>query len=165
VDHDYNYGGATAVGTRAVVVRGGHGRSTERRTVVDESHWTVTVDDGTRFSKADGVQWGDSAGGSTDLEDAHCPTHIVTEGNPDFDELWADAVLSAYTGHDQLAYVEDSIAANLLTGDADVHAHYDVSGIIDELTPIGQDYDEIPQEQFWAVVARHRLAADDPRGR
>ena len=43
--------GGGSVGSRAVVIRGGSSLRTERRTVVDETDRTLTVDDGTRFAR------------------------------------------------------------------------------------------------------------------
>lgn len=147
--HDHNTGGRTEVGTRAVVVRDGSGRAPERHTVVDGADRTVTLDDGTRFSRADGVLWGHD-------DDEAMPVHMVTEGSPDFEELWADAVLASFTDHDRLRWVENAIAAGLPGAGRDVHARYDVAAVVDELSILGEDFDDIPGDVFWAVVARHR---------
>lgn len=151
-DH-HTPGGAGGVGARAVVIRGGAGLRTERRTVVDESERTVTVDDGTRFSKATGLAWSPAALDTADLEAA--PARVVTEGHPEFEQLWADAGLSAFTDNDHAAYVEGRIAANRLARRGGVHDHYDVAAIIDELAAIHPDLEAVPEDLFWAVVDKH----------
>ena len=149
--HDHNAGGRTEIGTRAVVVRDGSGRAPERHTVVDESDRTVTLDDGSRFARADGLLWGHSGD-----DDEPAPVHVVTEGGPDFEELWADAVLASFTDLDRLRWVEDAMAAGLPGAGRDVHARYDVAAVVDELSTLGEDFDDIPGDVFRAVVAHHR---------
>lgn len=144
-----------AVGARAVVVRGGPTLRTERRTVVDETDRTVTVDDGTRFAKATGLVWDTPTADTAELDSGHAPTRLVTEGHPAFEQLWADAVLSTFTDSDHAAYVEGLIASNRLARRGDVHAHYDVAAIIDELAALHPDLEAIPEDLFWAVVDRH----------
>ena len=151
-DH-HTIGGAGGVGARAVVIRGGAALRTERRTVVDESDRTVTVDDGTRFSRATGLVWSPPSLDTADLETD--PARLVTEGHPDFEALWADAGLSAYTDTDHTAYVEGLIAANRLARRGDVHDHYDVAAIIDELAAVHPDLEAVPEDLFWAVVDKH----------
>ncbi|MEX5234934.1 hypothetical protein [Kocuria arenosa] len=158
--HHHHAGGATAVGTRAVVVRGGPVLRTERRTVVDETDRTVTVDDGTRFAKATGLVWDAPAVDPAGPDGAHTPTRLVTEGHPAFEQLWADAVLSTFTDSDHAAYVEGLIASNRLARRGDVHAHYDVAAIIDELAALHPDLEAIPEDLFWAVVDRHGREED-----
>lgn len=149
----HHVGGATGVGTRAVVVRGGPVLRTERRTVVDETDRTVTVDDGTRFAKASGPVRNDPE--TAEPDGAPAPVRLVTEGHPAFEQLWADAVLSTFTDQDHAAYVEGLIASNRLARRGDVHAHYDVAAIIDELAALHPDLEAIPEDLFWAVVDRH----------
>ncbi len=150
--------GATDVGTRAVVIRGGTGLRTERHTVVDESERTVTVDDGTRFAKATGLVWSPAALDTAEADTV--PARVVTEGHPEFEQLWADAVLSAFTDTDHAAYVEALIAANRLSRRGDVHAHYDVAAIIDELAAVHPDLEAVPEDLFWAVVDKHTRDED-----
>lgn len=158
----HHAGGSTGIGTRAVVVRGGRTLRTERRTVVDETDRTVTVDDGTRFAKATGLVWGTPSAETAEPDSADAPTRLVTEGHPAFEQLWADAVLSTFTDADHAAYVEGLITTNRLARRGDVHAHYDVAAIIDELAALHPDLEAIPEELFWAVVDRH--GREDDRG-
>ncbi|MEX5305355.1 hypothetical protein RF644_06305 [Kocuria sp. CPCC 205258] len=151
----HHVGGATGVGTRAVVVRGGPVLRTERHTVVDETDRTVTVDDGTRFAKTTGPVRDAPEADPAEPDVAHAPVRLVTEGHPAFEQLWADAVLSAFTDSDHTAYVEGLIASNRLARRGDVHAHYDVAAIIDELAALHPDLEAIPEDLFWAVVDRH----------
>lgn len=161
--HQHSAGGATGVGARAVVIRGGSTLRTERHTVVDESERTVTVDDGTRFCRATGLLWSPSELDAAELESTPSPTRLVTEGEPEFERLWADAVLSTFTEHDHAAYVEGLLAANRLSRRGDVHAHYDVAAIIDELAALHPDLQAIPEDLFWAVVDKHSRDEDrDP---
>lgn len=154
--HQHHHaGGAPGIGARAVVVRGGPTLRTERRTVVDETDRTVTVDDGTRFSRATGLVWRPPGPDTAELEGAHAPDRLVPEGHPEFEQLWADAVLSTFTDADHGAYVEGLIASNRLARRGDVHARYDVAAIIDELAALHPDLEAIPEELFWAVVDRH----------
>lgn len=156
----HHAGGASGVGSRAVVVHGDPVLRTERRTVVDETARTVTVDDGTRFAKATGLEWDAPTTGPSDPEGAHHPARLVTEGHPAFEKLWADAALSTFTDADHAAYVEELIAANRLARRGDVHAHYDVAAIIDELAALHPDLEAIPEDLFWAVVDRHGREVD-----
>ncbi|WP_298590138.1 hypothetical protein [uncultured Kocuria sp.] len=156
----HHAGGATGIGTRAVVVRGGPTLRTERRTVVDETDRTVTVDDGTRFVKATGLERHAPEPGTGEHENAWTPTRLVTEGHPEFEQLWADAGLSAFTDSDHAAYVEGLIASNRLARRGDVHAHYDVAAIIDELAALHPDLEAVPEDLFWAVVDRHAREED-----
>ena len=151
----HHAGGATGIGTRAVVVHGGPTLRTERRTVVDETDRTVTVDDGTRFAKATGLERRAPELDTSEPESEQAPTRLVTEGHPEFEQLWADAGLSAFTDADHAAYVEGLIAANRLARRGDVHAHYDVAAIIDELAALHPDLEAVPEDLFWAVVDRH----------
>lgn len=160
--YDFNAGGSTAPGTRAVVIRGGYTLRTERHTVVAESEDTVTLEDGTVFATADGLIQGQSELGP-EAEDGLHPTRIVTEGHPEFEALWADAVLTAFTETDHYAYVEDAIAADRMEDRGDVHARYDVAAIIDELTVLHPDFDAIPEHAFWEVVDKHRRDEDTIR--
>ncbi|MFI7481913.1 hypothetical protein ACH9EU_05800 [Kocuria sp. M1R5S2] len=154
----HNPGGRTEVGTRAVVVRGGPDRGLERRTVVDEDARTVTVDDGTRFDRDSGLVW--APPGNDGPEAGHAPTRLVTEGNPEFEQLWAGAALSAFTSTDRAAWVEGVIAAGRLARRGDVHDHYDVAAIVDELAAVHPDLQTIPAELVWAVVDRHARPDD-----
>ena len=76
----HHVGGATGVGTRAVVVRGGPVLRTERHTVVDETDRTVTVDDGTRFAKTTGPVRDAPEADPAEPDGAHAPVRLVTEG-------------------------------------------------------------------------------------
>jgi hypothetical protein len=160
VSQHHHVGGATGIGTRAVVVRGDPTLRTERRTVVDETDRTVTVDDGTRFTKATGLERRAPEPGPGEHGSAPAPTRLVTEGHPEFERLWADAGLSAFTDSDHAAYVEGLIASNRLARRGDVHAHYDVAAIIDELAALHPDLEAIPEDLFWAVVDRHGREED-----
>ena len=147
--------GGGSVGSRAVVIRGGSSLRTERRTVVDETDRTFTVDDGTRFARDTGLLWNPAAADTAELEAVDAPTRLVPEGHPEFEQLWADAVLSTFTDTDHAAYVEGLIASHRLSRSGDVHARYDVAAIIDELTALHPDLGAIPEYLFWAVVDKH----------
>jgi hypothetical protein len=162
----HNPGGRTDVGTRAVVVRSGSGHGLERRTVVDEDARTVTVDDGTRFARDTGLAWTSPHPGAAEspdsggAEEGHAPARLVTEGDPEFEQLWADAALSAFTSTDRAVWVEGAIAAGRLARRGDVHDHYDVAAIVDELAAVHPDLQAIPAELVWAVVDRHARPDD-----
>ena len=78
----HHVGGATGVGTRAVVVRGGPVLRTERHTVVDETDRTVTVDDGTRFAKTTGPVRDAPEADPAEPDGAHAPVrlHVDRDG-------------------------------------------------------------------------------------